>query len=202
MTSDDSVGGTHEMAPERGQWIGGITPELAISGPADARILLGLRCAKRAFYPLLWLGLAGATVWIMVVGNLGPLELEEEVIRLREDGALFAAILSPMAGVALALLWKIGVALAAWVLAYPLTRGSRLDDYQGRSRVGRMRRLWWDRLYWTRAYRALRWTWVVRDAAIDRAGEHARWLTTCEQLIRVSGYALFVAWLVLLVIAL
>jgi hypothetical protein len=174
---------------------------MAISGPIDARILLGLRCARRAFFPLLWLGLAGATVWILVVRDLGAAELEEELLGLSEDNGLFQAILSPLAGVAFAFLWRIGVALAALGVAYPLTRGIDTQHYPDASALGGRWRLVWDRWYWTRAYRALRWTWAVRAEAIDRAGTSGPWLDLCERLVRVSGYVLVVAWLVMLVAA-
>lgn len=181
--------------------IGGITPAMAISGPVDARILLGLRCARRAFFPLLWLGLAGATVWILLVRDLGAAELEAEISRLSEDGGLAAAILSPMAGVAFAFLWRIGVALTALAFAYPLTRGIDTQHYPDASVLGGRWRLVWDRWYWTRAYRALRWTWAVRAEAVDRAGTSGRWLDLGERLVRVSGYVLLVSWLVMVMVA-
>lgn len=190
------------MSVDTGRWVGGITPDMAIAGPTDARVLLSLRCAKRAFLPLLWLGSMAATIWILVISDLGPDELQAELDRVSGEGNLLSAILSPMAGVAFALLWRIGVAFAALVVAYPLTRGSSLADYEGVSKPGAIRRMWWDRWYWMRAYRALRWTWAVRTAALERAGASARWFDLAEKLLRVLGYALFVAWILLMMIIL
>lgn len=83
-----------------------------------------------------------------------------------------AGLLSPAAGIILALTARVLSNLAALALAYPLTRDQEVG-LEPRSRLGRVFGVWSDRLNLAAAYRSLRWTWHVRRAAMSRLGGRA-----------------------------
>lgn len=178
-----------------------IRPGSAVRGKVDARFLLILWCARRAFFPLLWFGLAVASGALLLVRNVDADEMTAEIELLSSQGDLFGAILSPFAGIALAFFWRIGVAFVAFLAAYPLARGHRLIRTADQSALSYYFRTWWDRLFLTRAYRAVRWTWAVRVEAVALAPRMGRTSNLCALILRWLGWVLFVLWIGILVAA-
>ncbi len=82
--------------------------------------------------------------------------------------------------------------MGAFALAYPLTRWTAATDYATEKRDKSRYRLVRDRLYFTRAYRELRWTWAVRQVAIDRLGTTGRRLALVDPITRWSTVVLVV----------
>ena len=165
--------------------LGAIPPESALRpSPHDATALLVLRALRRSFIPLFALGLIGA--WS--TGDYTAAGFEA----LTSPEEWFSALLSPLAGFALAVLVRVGVSGLALLLALPQVPGAGVG-------LGRRRwRAWVDRLQVAKAYRTLRWTWAVRAAAIERLGPRGRRLAVAEPLTRVAGVVLLLVWFGLL----
>lgn len=183
-------------SPRRVASVQELDPAVALrEGTFDATVLLLLWCARRAFFPLLWLGLTSATVAIGVIGR-DPGGLEARVEELQASGDWLGALLSPLVGVIIAFALRIAVAGLSFAAAYPLSRWNTPSDYAEGRRSGSRLRLWRDRLYLTRAYRALRWTWAVRRVAVDRLGPTGGRLARCDAILRWGGIAAFALFVV------
>jgi hypothetical protein len=161
-------------------------------GVFDSNALLLLRCLRRSFFPMLWIGLAAAVV-------SGRQELVGDVTSLADiygqfetTGDLIRALFSPLAPLILAVAIRVAVSFLALALAYPLTRWTDLASYSTSRRPSGVRRMWVDRLNLTRAYRSLRWTWAARDVAIRRAGNAGRRLATFERVLGWANVSLFI----------
>jgi hypothetical protein len=133
-------------------------------GRFDATALWALWCLRRAAMPLLWVGLVGATL-----GGQSDVSTEQ----FQSPGEFLAALLSPAAGIALAIAVRLLAGVGALVFAYPLAYAAAAGDGHGRWSVLRVRP-WFDRYYLTRALRAWRWTSPVRDLAAERLGASGR----------------------------
>ncbi|BDZ64732.1 hypothetical protein [Agromyces mangrovi Wang et al. 2018] len=145
-------------------------------GRADAITLLVLRCLKVSFITLLC---AGASL-AFVTGNL----TEEAVARLTSPGEFIRAALSPLIGIVAAIVIHFAVGWVALLVALPLSGRAWTPGTSAESRWRRFR----DVLHVTSAYRAIRWTWAVRGAAVERAGRTGRVLVVCEAVIRVANW--------------
>lgn len=161
--------------------LGALPPEAALRvSRHDATALLVLRVLRRSFLPLFALGLIGA--WS--TGDYSASGLST----LTNPEGWFRALLSPLAGFALAVLVRVGVGVLALLLALPQVPGAGVG-------LGRRRwRAWVDRLQVAKAYRSLRWTWAVRDAAIRRLGARGRRLAFAEPTMQVTGIVLLLLW--------
>ena len=178
----------------------GLDPSSFIRSDFDATIILLLWCIRKSFFPLLWLGMLFATTYF-VVAERDLLELESQTASLESPSAIAGALLSPFALVAIALIVRVAVGFLALAAAYPLSRSTKLRHYQDVRKMTQHVRLWRDRLYLTRAYRSLRWTWIVRNAAVERLGRKGTRLAMCNPVLRWIGITSFVLLLVALVIA-
>lgn len=152
---------------------GGVVPYDAMAAThLDAVLVLLVWLLRRAFYPLLLLGLAFA--WV-AGEDVSPTTL----VRLENPLQLVGALFTPLAGIAVALVVRFAVGAAALALAFPRTRwvsqAQAGPDVDGLPR-GPVRR-WVDRYYLTAAYRELRGTWTVRGRATAQLGYSWRWLT-------------------------
>lgn len=138
------------------------------------------------------MGLIGAAV----SGELGDLDPQQ----FQSMGQLFEALLSPLAGVVLAIAARVSAAGLGWALAWPLARtaGPSRDGRSGRRgpRIGSML----DLFYLTRALRAWRWTAPVRQLAAVRLGETGRLLRKIDVALLVATPILVVALFVVLAI--
>lgn len=152
-------------------------------GRFDPTVLMLLWCMRKTFFPLLWIGF----IILTIAGKLG----ESSATELNSIDDFLTALFTPMVGIVAAIIVRLAVSGMAFASAYPLSRWNRHTDYavgrRSRSRI----RMWWDRLFLTRAYRSLRWTWAVRQAAIERLGETGRRLAWCDPVLRWMGIILF-----------
>ena len=173
-----------------------LDPELARrTGRFDPAAVLVLWCLRKAFFPMLWLGLTVATISgrseeIADAGGVG-----DWASSFDSAGDVVAALLSPLAIVLFAIVSRFVVAVLALVLAYPLTMWSEPTDYAHGRKSRSRSRLWSDRWYLTQAYRALRWTWAIRQVAADKLGEPGRQLSRCGPVLSRAGIGLFIGYL-------
>ena len=176
-------------------------PSSAIRSDFDATIILLLWCIRKAFFPLLWLGLSFATISFAIAGQ-DVLELESQATSLDTPSEYAGALLSPLALVAIAFIMRIAVGFLALAAACPLSKSTKPHDHQDVRRITQHVRVWRDRLYLSRAFRSLRWTWIVRNAAVQRLGRRGARLAMCNPVLRWAGIALFILFLVVFFIAL
>ena len=189
---------------ERGKQVydgDGFDPSSAIKSDFDATIVLLLWCIRKSFFPLLWLGLLFATIYF-AIARRDLLKLEEQASSLSSPGEYLGALLSPLALVAIALIMRISVGILALAAAYPLSRSTKPHDHQNVRAMTRHIRVWRDRLYLSRAYRSLRWTWIVRNAAVQQLGRRGARLAMCNPVLRWAGIALFILFVVVFFFAL
>ncbi len=180
-----------EAVPERGGWRR-VQPGSALRpGRFDAIALLILWAGRRAFWPMLLLG-------ILVAFGLGRLEAEN-LAELTTPMELLHAVLSPLGGIALAFLTRLVVGWLALALAWPLSRWDRPPDH-GHSLSVRWRD-WVDRLRLAQAYRTLRWTWGVREAAIARAGAIGQRLGWAVPLSTIVTIVLWIALIAMVAVS-
>jgi hypothetical protein len=153
-----------------------VTPSSALlPGNSDPVVVLLLWAGRRAFWPLL---LVGASVAV-VMGRSDS----DSVYALSSPADLAGALLSPLAGVAAAVLLRLVINWLALLAAWPLSRWHHV----GRSRSWpQIFRDFIDRWRLAQAYRSLRWTWGVRAEAIERAGELGRRLGLAVPLSAVA----------------
>ena len=153
----------------------------AIRSDIGATIVLLLWCSRMAFLPLLWLGMPFATIYF-AIARRDVLELESQALSLDTPGEFVGALLSPHSIEAIAFIVRIAVGLLALVAAYPLSRSTEPHDHQDVRTMTRHIRMWRDRLDLSRAFRSLRWMWIVRNAAVQRLGRRgARLAGTAER---------------------
>lgn len=101
-------------------------------------------------------------------------------------------LLSPLAGIAIAVILRVAVGFAALGLAYPLSRTASGSTI-GPDIFRRPFRVWADRLHLVSAYRALRWTWTVRQIAVGRLGRWGKVLGWSGPVLLVVDIALSIA---------
>ncbi len=139
-------------------------------GRVDSAAVLALWFLRRSWVPLFLVGLAIAAL-------LGRIE---DPLDLGSPAAIGRGILSAWSGVALAVVVRFGSGILGLSLALPLTTWGERDDYRVGRSSGWLRhaRDRWQRMT---AYRALRWTWPVRQLAAQRLGRSRRWLLVMER---------------------
>jgi hypothetical protein len=166
-------------------------PSWAIRNDFDATVVLLLWCIRKSFFPLLWLGLTFATIVFTIVDQ-NPNEATEGLSSLGGPTDYVGALVSPMALVVVAFAIRLGVGFLAFAAAYPLSAAATANDGP---ELGRFTRRWFDRMYLTRGYRALRWTWRVRTEAASRLDRRGSILMTCSTVLRWASVGLFVLWM-------
>ncbi|HET9647959.1 MAG TPA: hypothetical protein VFP34_06980 [Microlunatus sp.] len=171
-----------EAPPPRMRWRslrhaetdGRFDPEAMLRvGWADALGLLVLRLSRSLGLLLLVIG--------MIVGFATGALTAQTIDELRSPVAFLHALVTPLA------LFVIGLAVRAVVgfVALGLAFGVADSHYLPVARRNRRIRGWSDRVQLCRAYRALRWTWAVRDAAVRRTERMGWTIAVAEQLARV-----------------
>lgn len=169
-------------------------------GEFDPGALLVLWCLRKAVLPLLWIGIIVAVLATQNVANLGN-EIQKEIESLDTPAEFLSTLVSPFAGVLIALVLRLLVGSSAFALAYPLTRWNQPSDYARRGKPGSYLRLWWDRVYMTRSYRSLRWSWAVRQEAADRLGRRGQILELCNPILTWANALLFAVLVVVIALA-
>ena len=166
-------------------------------GQFDSAALLVLWCARKAFLPLLWIGLIIAVLLTQDAANLGN-AIERELEGLDTPAEFFATLVSPFAGVLVAIVVRLIVGVVSFALAYPLTRWNDPSDYARGGKAGSYLRMWWDRVYMTRSFLSLRWSWAVRQEAADRLGTPGAILERCSPILTWANVILFAVFIAVL----
>jgi len=164
-----------------------IDPAAAVRGGFDAAALLVLwflRCAAPAL-------LIGSLIYAWLVSE----SRFEAIPEMTSPGQAVRALLSPFAGVAVAIILRFLVGLAALALAYPLSRRAT-GSSMGPDSKHRPFQVWADRLHLIRAYRSLRWTSTVRQLAATRLGRRGRVLGWSGPALLITDVVLVIALLV------
>lgn len=158
-------------------------------GSFDAAALLIL-CLLRSAVPAI---LLAGLIYAWLAGERGFESLPD----VTSAGQAFRVLLSPFVGVAAAVLLRIAVGFVALGLAYPLSRRAT-GSTVGPDLFRRPFRVWTDRLHLLSAYRALRWTSVVRRVAVGRLGRWGVVLDWSGPVLAVIAVLLLVALVVVI----
>ena len=168
------------------------TPEIAPDdvlqpGTRDARRLLILWSIRRSAVSVFWLGLMVGV--LLAPGNNVDVTYETPADAFRE-------LASPAAGIALAILIRLGTSAVGVLLAAPVTQafdaaGRARGPYSGRD-LDRLS----DRLNAARGYRSLRFSRYVRDAAVERLGAAGVVYDRIDHGFRIAAYVLPVVTIV------
>jgi hypothetical protein len=168
-------GAEHGLGPGTDADGGAVPDDVMADTRRDAAAVLVLWALRRLFWPLLLLGLAYA--WL--AGEVTPVAL----VRLDDPVRFVRALFTPLAGIVVALTFRVAADLVSLAVAFPRTRWVLEDRARrGGHARGPVRR-WVDRLYMTSAYSELRRTWTVRGRAATRLGHSGPWLTAMNVLL-------------------
>ena len=160
-----------------------VRPEHAVRpGRADARNLLAVWFIRKSFYALIAIGLIGAVV---------SRRVDDVGVDVTSWESVTSEIASPMIGLALGLLARLGSGFVALWLAYPLARSYEVG-LSARTGFGSGIGKWLDRLQLARAFRALRWTHHVRQVALQRLGPSGRWVSRVDPVRDITNISLWV----------
>jgi hypothetical protein len=155
-------------------------PEAALgAGRRDPFALLTVWCARKSFFPVLWIGLAVAQLRDPLADVSFDLKTTSPDPR------------SPLSVVWLALVIRLGSAAVGYVLAYPIARRQQAS-YAYRTGIFRYVDLATDRWQLTRSLSSFRSTYPVRAAAIARLGRLGRRFATAAIVINVLNNVFFV----------
>ena len=132
-------------------------------GVLDPFIVLVLRIVRRLFWPLL----IGGTAWVIVVGYLK----EVESVSLATPEELLRALLTPFAGIALAIVLRLLSTLLGGLAAAPR---AIVDHRSSDTRRWSVLRSPADVAALVAAYRLLRFAGAARDVAASRLGATGR----------------------------
>lgn len=135
----------------------------AVGGKVDAGVVLFLRGVRRLWLPSLVLGIA----WLLAVGDLEA----AETMTISNPGDLLRALLSPLAGIAIAVGVRLITSWLGWAAALPRARAELLAEHDRTSAL--LRRVS-DLFFVTGALRPLRFTVAARDVAAERLGPAGR----------------------------
>jgi hypothetical protein len=139
-----------------------------------------------------WLLFTGVTIAYLTQRS------DEIEVDWGDPDAVLAELLSPLAGIVLAVLIRIVTAWLALALCYPLLRVHE-ELIEPRSGFGSGIGAWLDRRNIAKAYRSLRWTHHVRLLAHRRLGPTWRWVRRLDPIIDAMNITSFVVMVVALV---
>lgn len=159
-------------------------------GQFDAWAVLGVWYVRRLFVPMLWVGLM-----IAIVAD--PQHVANVKLDSPED--TWSALLSPLAGIVIALALRVGANIAALLLALP---ASATIDQRADPRAGLWRSIGFlsDRYNVASALRSLRWTINARRYAVELLGPRGRNFRTVDQFFVFANVLLPIATIALSVI--
>jgi hypothetical protein len=147
-------------------------------GNVDPLVLQILWCVRKGFYPMLWVGLLMVMLSGRKLVDVSELDTLPEIVD---------AFFTPFAGVVVAFLIRVLVGVLGVIAAYPFSQTDFATDIAYRNRL----RQWQDRYQQTVAFADLRWTWAVREVAIERLGDTGRFLSWCDPILRWLNYLTF-----------
>lgn len=149
-------------------------------GNVDPLGVLGLWYVRKLFVPTLWVGLLIAIV--ADPDNSATITLETP-----ED--TWNALLSPLAGIVIAIALRVGANLGALLFALPASAvfGARVDSNKSLGRrLGKLN----DRFYVAGALRSLRWTDEARGYAAERLGPRGNLVALLDRAFVVANVVL------------
>jgi hypothetical protein len=135
----------------------------AVGGRVDAALVLTLRLVRRLWLPALVLG----ATWLVATDDVDSVAVES----LDTVDELLGALLSPLAGIALAIGVRLVAGALGFVVALPRARAELVAD--GERRTAILARAA-DLVFLTGALRSLRFTAAARDVAAGRLGAAGR----------------------------
>ena len=135
----------------------------AVGGRIDAALVLTLRLVRRLWLPALVLG----ATWLVATDDVDTVTVED----LDTVGELLGALLSPLAGIAVAIGVRLLAGALGFVVALPRARAELVAD--GERRTAILARAA-DLVFLTGALRSLRFTAAARDVAAGRLGAAGR----------------------------
>ncbi len=167
-----------------------IPPEAALRpGRADPLALITIWFVRKSFYWLFFLGMISLTL---------ARRLDDTTIDWSSPSSLWRELLSPLAGVILALVCRFAASQIGLALTYPLAKRHG-QDLEPRTSFGSSIGVFFDRLNVMRAYRSLRWTHHVRQVALRRLGRLGDRLGRLDPIMDVANIATAVLMFVALV---
>lgn len=158
-------------------------------GVFDAYAVLAVWYVRRLFIPMLWIGM-------IIAIAAGPDHIAKVTLETPED--TWNALLSPLAGVVIAIALRIGATFAALLLAIPASTAFG-DRHQQRTSLGRRFGAISDRWNMASAFRSLRWTNDARAYAAARLGKGRR-VALLDRIYLVANITLPIAAIVVSVI--
>ncbi|WP_395693430.1 hypothetical protein [Nocardioides sp.] len=163
-----------------------VPADLVLASDADALGVLLLRCYRSLSLVIIGLGICVAT-WSKA--------FDEVDADLSTPDGIVHAFVTPFAPLALGLLVRVSVTPLAWVLAMLFVALNDPVMSPPPTRDTAWKRLM-DQLRMASAYRALRWTSSVRDAAVGRLGPPGRLLVYADGVLRLVAALTIAVWLV------
>lgn len=158
-----------------------VTPSAALlPGTRDSRRLLVTWFVKKSFW---WMVFGGSAV-ASIVHAVERVDDELEV-RLSSPDSVMSGLLSAYSLVVLALLIRVIIGWVALALAYPLARAYE-DHLDARTGWTRYWGTFSDRYKVAKAFRLLRWTHHVRQAALDRVAPGPSWWRRADPIIDIA----------------
>lgn len=154
-------------------------------GRSDAKRLLIAWYIRKSAY---WLTFTGTTAAYLTDRT------DEVDIDWGDAGSVVSELWSPLAGLVLAVVIRIGTGVAGLVLAYPVVRRYRsaLDLHTGvRSWIGRLL----DARQLTLAFRRWRWSHHVRQEALARLGTTGDRIGKLDLIIDIANVTSFIVLL-------
>ena len=168
-----------------------IRPDQALRpGRFDPAALMCVWFVRKSFYWLLFVGMIS-----LAVTN----RTDDTEIDWTSPSALLDEILSPLAGIIFAFVFRFVASQVGLALTYPLARRHD-DELEPRTNVGSSIGVFFDRLNVMRAYRSLRWTHHVRQVALRRLGRWGDRLGRLDPILDIVNIAMGVLAFVALVL--
>lgn len=161
-----------------------IEPAAALQpGRADAKRLLGIWFVRKSFYWIFFLGLSLGTITAAVRDQQNEFDVDWMSPNSVADG-----LLSPWAGLILALIIRFVAGWVALGLAFPLALAHE-PNLSPRTNFGSGIGKFFDRLHVARAFRSLRWTHHVRQVALKRLGPRGAWVGKLDPIFDIVNIA-------------
>lgn len=148
----------------------------------DPRALLSVWCIRKSVFPLIWVGIASAAV----ADRLDDVDIRN----FDTFTEALQALVSPLAGVIVALAMRLASSILGAVLAYRVAGSVEAIRRPFESGHARAARALIDRVYVARAFRSLRWTKAARQVASGRIGPSGRHFELADRMLSVANVVL------------
>ena len=161
-----------------------IDPKVAVlEGRADATRLMIVWFVRKSFYWVFFVGFAYGSV-VAAIRH----ETNEVDVDWASPNSVGESLLSPWAGLILALILRFVIGWVALALCVPFALAHD-TDLEPRTNVGSGIGRFFDRLHIARAYRSLRWTHHVRQVALQRLGPSGEKIGRLDPILDIVNIA-------------